>query len=151
MLDMHGNLVTSSKALEKLTVTMFEDRLKTLKIKNELRLHQLQRENMCKIGLQEAKEIKTPDWTVSDFDMVLKQLKNNKSRDPLGFPNEPFKPVNGGDDLKCAILIMMNENKRTQKIPEILKHCNITSLYKNKGSRKEFTNYRGIFRVTKYS
>ena len=39
MLDMHGNLVTSSKALEELTVTMFEDRLKTLKIKNELRLH----------------------------------------------------------------------------------------------------------------
>ena len=43
---------------------------------------------------------------------------------------------------------MMNEMKRTQKIPEILKYCNITSLFKNKGSRKEFTNYRGIFRVT---
>ena len=34
MLDMHGNLFTSSKALEELTVTMFEDRLQTLKIKN---------------------------------------------------------------------------------------------------------------------
>ena len=103
---------------------------------------------MCKIGLQEAQEIKTPDWTVSDLDMVLKQLKTNKSIDPLGFPNELFKPVNAGDNLKYAILIMMNKIKRTQKIPEILKHCNITSLYKNKCSRKEFTNYRGIFRVT---
>ena len=42
-------------------------------------------------------------------------LKNNKSRDPLGFPNKLFKTVNAGDDLKCAILIMMNKIKRTQK------------------------------------
>ena len=42
----------------------------------------------------------------------------------------------------------MNQIKTTQKIPEILKYCNITSIYKNKGSRKDFSNYRGIFRVT---
>ena len=42
----------------------------------------------------------------------------------------------------------MNKIKTTQTIPEILKQCNITSLYKNKGSRKDFSNYRGIFRVT---
>ena len=53
-----------------------------------------------------------------------------------------------GDDLKCAILAMMNEMKRTQQIPEILKYCNITSLFKNKGSRIDFANYRGIFCVT---
>ena len=32
--------------------------------------------------------------------------------------------------------------------PDLLKSCNITSIYKNNGSRKEFDNYRGIFRVT---
>ena len=63
---------------------------------------------MCKIGLQEAQEIKTPDLTVSDLDTVFKQLKNNKSRDPLGFPNKLFKAVIAGGHLKCTILTMMN-------------------------------------------
>ena len=42
----------------------------------------------------------------------------------------------------------MNQIKSTQVFPDVLKYCNITSLYKSKGSRKEFCNYRGIFRVT---
>ena len=103
-------------------------------------MHQLQRETLCQNNLEEAREVKTPEWTMSDLNTVLKQLKNNKSRDPLGFPNELFKTEMAGDDLKCAILAMMNEMKRTQQIPEILKHCNITSHFKNKGSRKDFAN-----------
>ena len=42
----------------------------------------------------------------------------------------------------------MNQIKSTQVFPDVLKYCNITSLYKSKGSRKEFSNDRGIFRVT---
>ena len=134
MLDQYGNLVTSSKALDELTLDMFTERLKTVKIKAGMKLHQLQRETLCQNNLEEAREVKTPEWTMSDLNTVLKQLKNNKSRDPLGFPNELFKTDSAGDDLKCAILAMMNEMKRTQKIPEILKYCNITSLFKNKSS-----------------
>ena len=37
MLDSHGNLVTSSKSLEELTLKTYTDRLKTLKIKEDLR------------------------------------------------------------------------------------------------------------------
>ena len=42
----------------------------------------------------------------------------------------------------------MNKIKSQQKIPKSLQLCNITSLYKNKGPRKSFSSYRGIFRVT---
>ena len=42
----------------------------------------------------------------------------------------------------------MNQIKSTKVFPDVLKYCNITSLYKGKGPRKEFVNYRGIFRVT---
>ena len=42
----------------------------------------------------------------------------------------------------------MNEIKTTPKFPTVLKQCNITSLYKRKGSRNNFNNYGGIFRVT---
>ena len=78
----------------------------------------------------------------------MKQLKSNKSRDPIGLTNELFKSKNIGSDLKRAILALMNQIKTQQKVPQNFKLCNITSLYKNKGSRKQFDNYRGIFRVT---
>ena len=111
-------------------------------------MHKMQREQLCNERIKQAQEVKTPSWTMSELSTVLKQLKSNKSRDPLGFANELFKPQNAGEDLKVATLKLMNQIKTTQTIPEILKQCNITSLYKNKGSRKDFSNYRGIFRVT---
>lgn len=46
---------------------------------------------------------------MSDLQKVLKQLKNNKSRDPLGFANELFKPTNAGLDLQVATLKLINQ------------------------------------------
>ena len=53
---------------------------------------------------------------MSELNTVLKQLKSNKSRDPLGFANELFKPQNAGEDLKVATLKLMNQIKTTQTI-----------------------------------
>ena len=53
----------------------------------------------------------------------------------------------GGPDLILAITIMMNNIKTQQTFPESLESCNITSIHKNKGSRKYQIFYRGIFRV----
>ena len=148
MLDEHGNLVTSQKGLDDLLIKQYKERLQTLKIKDGLKVHQMQREKTCQERLEKAQQIKTPQWTMSDLEKVLKQLKNNKSRDPMGLANELFKPINAGEDLKIATLKLVNQIKTTQEFPDILKQCNITSLYKNKGSRKDIENYRGIFRVT---
>ena len=148
MLDQYGNLVTNYEELSELTLKTYIDRLKALEIREDLKVHKMQREQLCKDRLKEAQEIKTPNWTMIELNTVLKQLKNNKSRDPLGFANELFKPQNAGEDLKIATLTLMNQIKTTQTIPEVLKQCNISSLYKNKGSRKDVSNYRGIFRVT---
>ena len=104
MMDQYGNLVTSNKAVEQLTVKMYEERLKALKIKEELSVHKMQREQLCDKRLEEAQENKTPDWSMEDLETVLKQLKNNKSRDPMGFANELFKPANAGHNLKVAVL-----------------------------------------------
>ena len=91
-------------------------------------------------------ENKTPLWTVDDLDIVLKHLKNGTSRDPYGYNNELFK--NAGTNLEIATLNLRNMVKTQQKIPKSIQLCNITSLYKNKGARREFSSYRGIFRVT---
>ena len=133
MHDEYGNLVTGSKALEDLTIKMYIDRLKALNIKKGLEVHQLQREELCEKRLEEAQATVTPDWNMQDLEKVLVQLKTKKSRDPLGFSNELFKPENAGVDLKAATLKLMNEIKRKQEFPDILKICNITSLYKIKG------------------
>ena len=143
-----GNLVTTKSGIEKLTVETYQERLKPWKIKDELTLYQKQREKLCDERLQEASENKTPPWDMEDVNIVLKQLKPNKSRDPLGFGNELFRPNNAGNDLKLAVLKMMNQIKDQQVVPEALKYCNISSIYKQKGSKKDFDNYRGIFRVT---
>ena len=46
---------------------------------------------------------------MQDLEFVLKQLKNKKARDPLGFSNELFTPENAGEDLKIALLKMSNK------------------------------------------
>ena len=42
----------------------------------------------------------------------------------------------------------MNRIKTEQNFPEMLEICNISSIYKRRGSRNSFENYRGIFRTT---
>ena len=83
---------------------------------------------------------------MEDLELVLKNLKNNKARDPLGNANELFKPKVAGSDLKLAILLLVNMIKDKLELPEVFRMCNISSIFK-KGKRSEFTNYRGIFRV----
>ena len=84
---------------------------------------------------------------MEELDIVLKHLKNDKSRDPNNHANELFKPNVAGSDLKLAILQLMNMIKDTGEFPDALCVCNISSIFK-KGARNSFNNYRGIFRVT---
>ena len=51
------------------------------------------------------------------LDKVLKYLKKNKARDPHGFCNELFRPEVAGDDLKLALLKLVNRIKLDQLFP----------------------------------
>ena len=44
---------------------------------------------------------------------------------------------------------MFNGIKNNLKVPHFMKKVAITSLYKNKGSKSDFSNQRGIFNVSK--
>ena len=83
---------------------------------------------------------------MKQLETVLKYLKKNKSRDPLGYANEIFHPDVAGEDLKESILLLVNRIKGEQVYPSALELCDISSIYKN-GVRNSFDNYRGIFRV----
>ena len=84
---------------------------------------------------------------MDQLETVLKYLKKNNSRDPLGYVNEIFMMDVAGEDLKKAVMILMNRTKFELIYPEALEYYDISSIYKNKGARNDFENYRGIFRV----
>ena len=147
MLDQHGNLLTSGQAIETLAVQTYSKRLENREIKDELKHLKTEKEELCKLRLKVAGRKKTPPWTMKDLEAVLNYLKKNKSRDPFGYANDIFRNDVAGDDLKYAILVLVNRIKDEQVFPEALEICDITSIYKNKGERNSFENYRGIFRV----
>ena len=80
--------------------------------------------------------------------MVLKKMKNNKSRDPHGMVNELFKPGVIGKDLEDSLLLLFNRIKDTVEIPKLMEYANITSIYKGKGEKMDLENDRGIFIVS---
>ena len=88
---------------------------------------------------------KSPDWTISDLDKVLKALKNNKSRDPQGFINDIFKPGVIGKNLRVGILLLVNGVKDNFYFPPFMQWANVTTIFKSKGSRLCLDSDRGIF------
>ena len=98
--------------------------------------------------LQNLKEKNNPNWNMDHLDKVLIKLKNNKTMDPNGMVNEIFKAGCIGSDLKKALLLLLNGSKANQLIPIFMTLSNITSIYKNKGSKLDLNNDRGIFILT---
>ena len=86
-------------------------------------------------------------WEMSDLEVALSDLKNNKSRDPEGLINELFKKNVIGEDLKKSLLMMCNRLKVEQIIALFMNDANVTTVPK-KGSKLLLENERGIFRVS---
>ena len=82
---------------------------------------------------------------MKDLNRVCQNLKNNQTRDPLGMLNELFKPGVMGQDFKEAVLLLANGVKLEMVVPSQMQLSNITTLFKNKGSRFDLNNERGIF------
>ena len=147
MVNKEGKLLTTRKQIEALAIEIFEDRLKNRPINEKLSQMKKNKDDLCNLRLKLAQNNKTPDWTMKELNLVLKHLKNNKSRDPFGYINELFKNEAAGKDLKTAVLKLMNRIKSEQIYPKALEIANISAIYKNKGPKNNFDSYRGIFRV----
>ena len=147
MKDLNGKVLTEKDEIMEATVKHYQKVLKNREITEGLEEHQKEREELAKVRMKQSKENKTPDWDLNDLEEALKDLKKNKASDALGHINELYKPQVAGSDLKLALLKLMNNIKQQQIFPHALEACNITSIFKNKGSKTDFDNYRGIFRV----
>ena len=138
MKDSKGNILTEPKDILEETLNHYKKVLENRTISEGLEHHQKEREHLAKIRLEQAAKNKTPDWDLEDLTEALKSLKINKSSDALGFINELFKPSVIRSDLKLGLLKLINRIKQTQVYPQCLEACNISSIYKNKGSKSEF-------------
>ena len=143
-----GNLITDAEKIQDVAVATYTKRLENKPIKENLKSIKDAKELLCEKLLRVAAANKTPPWEMKHLEKVLKYLKKNKSRDPHGYCNELFRNEVAGDDLKLALLKLMNRIKEDQVFPKCMELCNISSIWKRKSPRNEYDSYRGIFRVT---
>ena len=147
MLNSEGKLLATDSDIKEEAIKHYKKVFEPRQINPSFKNIQEGRERLCQERLLEAKLNKTPAWTTEDVQLVLNQLKTGKSKDPYDMPNEIFKKGVAGDDLILAITKLMNRIKDELLFPVPMNVCNVTNLFKNKGSKQHFYSYRGIFRT----
>ena len=107
----NGNLLTNEDKILDAALYTYTKRLENKPIKDSLKNIKEAKEKLCekRLKIKIARSTKTPPWSMEDLDKVLKNLKKNKARDPIGYCNELFRPEVVGNDLKRAILNMMKK------------------------------------------
>ena len=143
----NGRLTSAPVELKKLMSKEFKERLRTRPMRSDLDYLKIKKKKLFQMKLKFATENSSKQWTMVDLEQALKDLKNNKSRDPEGFINEIFKTNVIGSDLKDSLLLMFNRLKKEKIIPKFMNKTYITTIPKN-GSRLKLENERGIFRVS---
>ena len=146
--DTCGQLITSPNLLKDLYLRTYQSRLSHRVMKSEYEDIFNMKTELWDILLDDCKSRKSEPWEMSDLQKVLKNLKTNKTRDPIGFINEIFKPGCIGGGLQQALLSLLNQTKFSNQLPEVMKLANITSIWKKKNSRLDLANDRGIFVLT---
>ena len=146
MVDKDGNPVTCPEGIKQEAMNHFKEVLKNRPIIANIKEYQEERESLCKERIKAAGTNITPCWDVKDVSYVKKNLKKKKSCDPHGYPNDLIQC--GGKDVTFAITKLINGINKEQIFPHFLQACNITSLYKNKGSKNDCNMHRGVFWVS---
>ena len=131
-----------------MVIEVYSERLEPNNIREHLKPYEQAANELCQARLKVTAMNKIEPWTVNNYTEALKHLDNNKSRDAHGLANELFKEGVSGTDQKLAVVKLMYIIKETQKYPEALELCNITSIYKHKGSHKDMNNFYDVFRVS---
>ena len=97
---------------------------------------------ICQLLLENDTQ-SSPDFTDEELTSAIQKLKRGKSPGSDGLPPELL--TRAGKGLLLSLLDVFNTIKSTKEIPDQWNRVLITPIYKNKGSKKELVNYRGIF------
>ena len=72
--DQHGNLITARGPLKKLYLDTYVHRLRNREINREYQDILILKSALWSERLESLKESKTPDWSISDLDKVIKSI-----------------------------------------------------------------------------
>ena len=142
--NLKGKVVTNPEERKQVILDHFDHRMRKRPVNDDVKEIVDLKNDLFKERLDEAKENKSPPFTMKELELVLKNLKKGKSKDPEGYICELFKEGVIGKDLKVFICLMMNRIKESLEIPECLQAANITVLHKKK-CKLDLNNWRGIF------
>ena len=108
-LNQLGKLETGPEEIKNLLYKEYKERLRPRPIHpNLIHIEQI-KTNAFEVKLEDAKQHKSPDWTIGDLDNVLKDINQNKSRDPDGINRSIFHISCIGGNLKKSLLILFNK------------------------------------------
>ena len=148
--DKYGNLITNHEELKKLYLETYVHRLRNRPMKSEYEEIKKLKEELFELKMNLASCNKSAPWSMDDLNLVLKQLKNGKARDPNGWVNDLFGSEVAGSQLKLSMLMFFNKMKTENYIPEFIRKADIATIYKGKGEKCNLENDRGIFLVTTF-
>ena len=146
--DKTGNIITSPELLKNLYLETYQERLKNRAMKTELMDMYFLKEELWQSRVKELIYKKTKPWSIQEMRKATKSLKKNRTKDPNGMINELFMNECAGEDLEKALVKLITGIKDTYHFPEYILRENISTIYKNKGSRLDMNNDRGIFLIT---
>ena len=146
--DKYGNIVTNYEGLKELYLNTYKHRLRNRPIKEEFQEIKACKEELFELRMNLANSAKSVPWTMDDLELVLKNLKHGKSRDPNGWVNDLFLNEVAGGKLKISMLRLFNKIKLENYIPDFIRKSDIATIYKWKGEKFDLENDRGIFLVT---
>ena len=106
----------SSPFIKSLYINTYSERLGEKDINPDMEYLREKKELLCKERLKLARLEKAPEATLEKIDKVLRSLKNNKARCPLGLANELFKKGVIGEDLKHSIVDLIQQIKDQKEV-----------------------------------
>ena len=146
--DRSGNIITNHEGLKKLYLETYVHRLRNRPIKEGFSEMKRLKDELFEMKMNLASCNKSLPWTMENLEIILKKLKEGKSRDPNGWVRELFGNEVAGKELKNSMLILFNKMKDENYIPDFIRKADVTTIYKGKGEKCDLENDRGIFLVT---
>ena len=127
--DKFGNIVTNYEGLKELYLNTYKHRLRNRPIKEEFQEMKACKDELFELRMNLANSAKSVPWTMEDLELVLKNLKQGKSRDPNGWVNDLFLNEVAGGKLKISMLRLFNKIKLENYIPDFIRKSNIATIY----------------------
>lgn len=139
----NGDELSDDNAIRNAYREEFMNRLKHNEIDDRYGNYEIMSNLLCDLYVAASRAVLSPDFTIEEAWKVRQGLKNKKAPGLDQITNEILK--NAGDGLLEEMVAVINDMKNNSESPKQWNQVLITTLFKNKGTKKKLVNYRGIF------